>query len=126
MDNKYKSIILFLIGCIGSRLTFALLAKYIFIEYLPYLGIISLIPIIGWLYIIFIGKRDTGFEVFGDKIWWKDLRPIHTLLWATFSYMAITGNRKAWIVLLIDTLFGISAFLVYHWQQGNFKKVLIN
>jgi hypothetical protein len=37
--------------------------------------------------------------------------------------MAITGNRNAWIVLLADTLFGLSAFLVYHWQQGDFKKL---
>jgi hypothetical protein len=118
--------LLFLVGCIGSRLAFTAISAYSSGKFLNLLGLLALGPVIGWLYIIFIGKRDTGFEVFGTKIWWKDLRPIHTLLWATFSYMAITGNRKAWIVLLIDTLFGISAFLVYHWQQGNFKKVLIN
>lgn len=118
--------LLFLIGCIGSRLAFTIISAYSTGTFLKLLGLLALGPVIGWLYIIFIGKRDTGLEVFGDKIWWKDLRPIHTLMWATFSYMAINGNRKAWIVLLIDTLFGLSAFLVYHWRQGDFKKVLLD
>ena len=115
--------LLFLIGCIGSRLALTVISAYSTGIFLKLLGLLALGPVIGWLYIIFIGKRDTGLEVFGDKIWWKDIRPIHTLLWATFSYMAITGNRKAWIVLLIDTLFGLSAFLVYHWRQGNFRLI---
>jgi len=115
---------LFLFGCIGSRLAVTVISAYSTGTFLKLLGLIALGPVIGWLYIIFIGKRDTGLEVFGDKIWWKDLRPIHTLIWATFSYMAITGNRNAWIVLLADTLFGLSAFLVYHWQQGDFKKLI--
>ena len=118
--------LLFLIGCIGSRLIITAISAFSAGIFLKLLGLIALGPVIGWLYIIFIGKRDTGLEVFGDKIWWKDIRPIHTLLWATFSYMAITGNRNAWIILLIDTLFGLSAFLIYHWRQGNFNKVLLD
>ena len=132
MDTVDKSktlksrFLLFLFGCIGSRLAFTVISAYSSPFFLKLLGLVALGPVIGWLYIIFIGERDTGFEVFGDKIWWKDLRPIHTLLWATFSYMAITGNRQAWIILLIDTLFGLSAFLIYHWRQGDFKKILQN
>ena len=113
--------LLFLCGCIGPRLAFTVISAYSTGVFLKILGIVALFPVIGWMYIMFIEKRDTGFEVFGDKIWWKDLRPIHTLLWTAFSYMAITGNRQAWIVLLIDTLFGLSAFLIHHWRQGNFK-----
>jgi len=60
----------------------------------------------------------------GDKIWWKHLRPFHALLWGLFSYLAITGNRNAWIVLFIDILFGLSAFLVFHWNEGNFSKLM--
>jgi hypothetical protein len=91
--------------------------------FLALIGIFALIPVFGWFYIIFIGKRDTGLEVLGDKIWWKNLRPVHMLLWGFFSYLAITGNKKAWLVLLVDTLFGLSSFLVYHWSQDNFKKL---
>jgi hypothetical protein len=105
---------LFLIGCIGSRLAFTALAAFSKGWLLILVGFLALIPVIGWFYIIFIGKRDTGLEVMGGKIWWKYLRPIHMFLWATFSYMAIMGNPCAWLVLLGDTLFGLSAFLVHH------------
>jgi hypothetical protein len=114
---------LFLFGCIGSRLAFTIVSAFASSFILRILGLIALIPVIGWLYIIFIGKRDTGLEVLGNKIWWKNLRPIHALLWGFFAYLAITGNRQAWLVLLIDTLFGLSAFLVHHWLEDNFKRL---
>ncbi len=110
---------LFLFGCIGTRLLFTITSALVKGWYLTLLGLLAFIPVIGWFYIIFIGKRDTGMEVFGDKIWWKQLRPIHMLLWCFFSYLAIHQNHYAWIVLLIDTLFGLSAFLYYHWKQKN-------
>jgi len=115
---------LFLFGCIGSRLLFTTLSAFASGLMLKMLGIVALIPVIGWTYIIFIGKRDTGLEVLGDKIWWKNLRPIHLILWSFFAYLAITGNKKAWIVLLMDTLFGLSSFLVFHLKEGNFNKLL--
>jgi hypothetical protein len=87
------------------------------------LGFLALIPVIGWIYIIFIGKRDTGIEVLGDKIWWKNLRPIHLILWSLFVWLAVKRNPLAWLVLLVDTMFGLSAFLIYHWYQGNFKRL---
>ena len=114
---------LFLIGCIGTRLAFTTLAAFSKGLMLKILGVLALIPVIGWFYIIFIGKRDTGLEIMGGKIWWKNLRPIHMFLWATFSYLAITGNPRAWQVLLGDTLFGLSAFLVHHYMAGNFTKL---
>ena len=114
---------LFLIGCIGTRLAFTTLAAFSKGLMLKILGVLALIPVIGWFYIIFIGKRDTGLEIMGGKIWWKNLRPIHMFLWATFSYLAITGNSRAWQVLLGDTLFGLSAFLVHHYMAGNFTKL---
>lgn len=117
--------LLFLFGCIGSRAAFTLLSAYASESLLQILGLLALIPVIGWIYIIFIGKRDTGAEVFGEKIWWQNLRPIHLLFWSLFSYLAITGYRNAWIVLLIDTLFGLSAFLAHHYSVGNLTKIFI-
>ena len=116
---------LFLFGCIGSRLAFTVISAFAYGWVLTLIGLIALIPVFGWLYIIFIGKRDTGIEVLGNKIWWKNLRPLHTLLWGFFAYLAITGNRKAWLILLIDTLFGLSAFLIHHYMEGNFKYLQI-
>jgi hypothetical protein len=115
---------LFLFGCIGSRLAVTLISYFASGWFLTLIGFLALIPVIGWFYIIFIGKRDTGIEVLGDKIWWKNLRPIHMLLWGFFAYLAINRNPMAYLVLLIDTLFGLSAFLIHHYSEGNFKKLL--
>jgi hypothetical protein len=114
---------LFIVGCFGSRLAFTIISYLASGWFLKLLGIIALFPALGFFYFIFIGKRDTGIEVLGDKIWWKNLRPIHLILWLFFAYLAITGNSKAWIVLLIDTFFGLSAFLIYHSYHNNFKKL---
>ena len=123
MQLKFR-FLLFIFGCIGSRLAFTIVSAFASGWLLRVLGLIALGPVIGWFYIIFIGKRDTGLEVLGEKIWWKNLRPIHMLLWAFFAYLAIMGNRNAWIVLLIDTLFGLGAFLVHHYQEGNLNKLI--
>ena len=114
-------------ACIASRSAFTLCAAivtyYRLYNILYLLGIIALIPVISWLYIMFISPRNTGIEVLGDKIWWKSLRPVHTILWALFAWFAINANDFAWIVLLIDTLLGCAAFLYHHWTAGNFPKL---
>jgi hypothetical protein len=106
--------ILFLFGCIGSRLAITYLSYIASNSTLQLLGFLAIIPIIGWIYIIFIGSRDTGPETFGKPIWWKNIRPIHLILWMLFSYLAISKNHNAWMVLLTDTLFGLGAFLTHH------------
>jgi len=110
---------IFLFLCIGSRITFTTISAFASGWFLQMLGMIALFPVMSWFYLIFIGKRDTGFEIFGEKIWWKNLRPLHMFLWGFFACLAITGNRKAWIVLLIDTFIGLSAFLLHHHSEGN-------
>ena len=74
------------------RIIFALVAKYINNDYLPYLGFLAIMPAIGFSYIFIFGKRKKGGETFGQKIWWNHLRPIHALLYALFAYLAI--NKK--------------------------------
>ena len=124
MNTIQKRFILFLFGCIGSRLAFTALSAFASQSILKILGFIALIPVIGWFYIIFIGERNIGLEVGGGKIWWKHLRPIHMTLWGLFSYLAISGNKNAWVVLLIDTLFGLGAFIQHHHKEDNFKKLI--
>jgi hypothetical protein len=113
----------FILFCIGSRLTFTIASAIVPDWLLRIMGFIALIPVIGWFYLIFIGKRDRGIEVFNELIWWKDLRPLHMFLWGFFAYLAITKNHKAWVVLLIDTFIGLSAFLIHHQMEGNLKKL---
>ena len=114
MNNIQKRFLLFLVGCIGTRSLLVYIAKNIDITLLKYMGYITLIPAFGFIFIYLTGARKTGAEVFGDKIWWNDLRPIHGILYLLFSYNAINGNKSAWVFLLIDVLLGLTSFLIYH------------
>ena len=79
MNNIQKRFLLFLIGCIGLRSLFVVIAKNIDIKLLPYLGYLALLPALGFIFIFTTGSRRTGKEVFGGKIWWNNLRPVHAL-----------------------------------------------
>ena len=120
MNIIQKRFLLFLIGCIGIRSLFVYIAKTIDISYLPLLGYLALLPAIWFIYIFFTGSRKKGNEVFGDKIWWNMLRPIHALLYLLFAYNAITKNSEAWIYLLYDVVLGLISFLTFHFYSGNF------
>ena len=114
MTNELKRILLFLFGCIGARLALVYVAKTISLQYLPFLGYAALLPAIGFMYFFITGTRQTGAEVFGDKIWWNNLRPVHAALYGLFAYNAINKNKEAWMFLLVDVLIGIVAFVRHH------------
>jgi hypothetical protein len=124
MNDIQKRFLLFLIGCIGTRTLFVLLAKNAGPKYLPLLGYLALLPAIGFIYIYLTGSRKTGAEVFGGKIWWNDLRPFHALLYFLFAYNAINGNTNSWMYLLIDVVFGLLSFLIFHYRNGDFSKLV--
>jgi len=124
MNTIQKRFLLFLVGCIGTRSLFVYLAKNASTQILMYMGYLALLPAIGFLYIYFSGARKTGAEVFGEKIWWNDLRPIHSALYFIFAYNAINGNKMAWVYLLIDVSIGLISFLSHHFNNGDFKKVI--
>ena len=124
MDNLQKRFLLFLIGCIGSRSLLVIIAKNIQVKYLKYMGYLALLISFGFMYIFLTGSRETGAEVFGEKIWWNNLRPLHSLLYFLFAYNAIIGNRNAWIYLLIDVVIGLISFLIFHYKNGDFSKLI--
>ena len=113
-DLSNLQLVLFLVGCIGVRIMITLVAKNINPYYLPYMGYLALIPVMGWLFIYFVRPRDTGIEVFGGKIWWNQLRPIHAAMYATFAVLAIRKSPYSYIPLAIDTLFGLGAYITHH------------
>ena len=123
MNTIQKRFLLFLIGCIGTRALFVYLAKIANKTYLRYMGYLSLLPAIGFIYLFLSGSRKTGKEVFGDKIWWNNLRPIHGIIYLLFAYNAINGNKLAWIYLLIDVIIGLISFLGFHYYNNDFKKL---
>lgn len=110
-----KRIVLFLLGCMGTRFSYTFLAKTQ-PQYLTPMGYLALVPAIGFMVIYLTGMRQTGPEVFGGKLWWNSLRPIHSLLWATFAFLAIRGNKHAWLVLLVDTLLGLLFWSIHQFQ----------
>jgi len=125
MNTIKKRFILFLIGCIGTRTLFVCLAKNANRTYLQYMGYLSILPAIGFFYLFLTGSRKTGAEVFGDKIWWNKLRPIHGLMYSLFAYNAINGNKFAWIYLLVDVMIGLVSFLIFHYYNNNFKDLYV-
>ena len=124
MKNIHKRMFLFLIGCIGTRSLLVYIAKTTDVKYLPYLGYVGLLPAIGFMYIFITGVRTTGVEVFGEKIWWNNLRPVHAMLYIIFAYKAINKNADAWKILLLDVTIGLVSFLSYHYSAGNFQKLI--
>lgn len=111
MDIATKRLILFLFGCIGLRSLFAYAARVASVGVLRVMGWLALIPAVGFVYIFVTGARKTGVEVFGEKIWWNSLRPLHAVLYFAFAWLAINGMRgMAWKVLAADVVLGLVAF----------------
>ena len=125
MNTTQKRFLLFLFGCIGTRSLLVYLAKSDNKTYLRYMGYLSILPAIGFFYLFLSGSRQTGVEVFGDKIWWNDLRPIHGIIYLLFAYNAINGNTFAWIYLLVDIIIGLVSFLSFHYYNNDFTKLYI-
>jgi len=117
MLSLRNRLLLFIFGCIGSRIFLTIIAKNINNKYLPYLGYLAIIPAFGFSYIYITGSRNTGFEA-GGKIWWNCLRPLHSLLYFLFAYNAILkNNHVAWKFLALDVVIGLSAFLNHHFLK---------
>lgn len=124
MDDIHKRYLLFLLGCIPTRLLLALSAYKIDREKLPYMSILTIPIALGFLNIYFRSPRNTGPEVFGDKIWWNDLRPVHATLYILFSVFALKKNKNAWILLLLDALLGLVAFNMYHIKRRKTENLI--
>ena len=125
MNLIQKRFLLFLFGCIGTRTLFVYLAKKANRIYLKYIGYLSILPAVGFFYLYLTGSRKTGPEVFGNKIWWNDSRPIHGLMYFLFAYNAINGDAFAWIYLLVDVVIGLVSFLYFHYYNNDFSKLFL-
>jgi hypothetical protein len=111
MNTTQKRTLLFLVGCIGTRSLLAYAAKVASPDYLTLMGWLALVPAFGFLYFYLSGSRTTGPEVFGGKIWWNDLRPIHAAFYIGFAVTAIQRLPYSWMFLLADVVFGLLSFL---------------
>ena len=110
----YERYALFLIGCIGTRAALTWLAYAAPPSLLPYIGAVAAIIAIGFFTIYLFDLRKTGAEVFGERIWWNSLRPVHGALYAAFAVLAFQQSKNAWMFLAADTLLGLLVFLNHH------------
>lgn len=106
---------LFLVGCMGSRAALVYAAHAASRPGAPawvlrVMGAAGLAIAISFFAIFLGGLRSTGPEVFGDRIWWDDLRPVHGALYLAFATLALHGRRGAWVPLAVDVLVGLAAF----------------
>lgn len=101
----------FLLGCIGTRLSLAVLAAMLNRKWLRRMGYLTVLPAIGFAVIYLFGLRKTGFETGGQPIWWNHLRPFHSIAYGLFSAGAIHGSGWSWLILLVDALVGLVAWL---------------
>ena len=99
-------------------------ARNISVAYLPFMGYAALAIAVGFAYIYLTGSRKTGGEVFGDQIWWNDLRPVHSALYFIFALYAINRQPIAWIYLAMDVVIGLVAFLLFHWTNGDIARII--
>ena len=114
MDNNRKSAFLFLGACIPTRLFLAYLVKNS--QKFKLRNILILITAsisIGFLTIYTFGLRKTGAEVFGEKIWWNDLRPLHGILYGLIAFGLYKNNKDTWKLSFLDATIGLLAFLAH-------------
>jgi len=123
MNSLQKRFLMFLGGCIPMRLFIVWLAKMCPLQYLSYLGLLSLLPALGFFYLFLTGKRTSGLETQGAPIWWTPFRPIHGLFYLFFAIYALQKRREAYQFLLADVFLGLGLFLVHHYNTGSFRKV---
>ena len=124
MNTLQKRFLAFLLLCIPVRVGFVFIAKLVDKKYLPHLGYLAILPAIGFAYIYIFGKRKTGGETFGQKIWWNNLRPLHSILYFIFAYLALKKSNNAYIPLLLDVIIGLISFIIYHYSVGSFRKLI--
>jgi hypothetical protein len=78
------------------------------------LASLLLIPAFGFAYIYMNDLRKTGAEVFGDRIWWNDLRPFHALMYFVTAALVHTRTNKSHYPIALDTLVGLLSFTYHH------------
>lgn len=81
--------------------------------------------VLGWIRIIFFVPRDTGLEVNGGKIWWKNIRIFHLSLYLLFAISTFTNQKFSWIFLLADVLLGSTSFLFHHYTNKDFENLML-
>jgi hypothetical protein len=123
--RSIERMLMFYVGCIGSRLLLALIALYIAHSYSPLAEVLGTLMAFGlvsttlvWVLLaIGVFHRDNGLEVFNADLWWKHWRWFHALTYFMAGVLLLNPNRTirahAWKVLFFDALIGATVYTVH-------------
>ena len=77
-------------------------------------SIVPLIPVNG----------ENVFIVGGGQVTCRENRLLKIYNYLLFAYNAIIGNKNAWVYLLIDVVIGVISFIIFHYRNGDFTKLV--
>lgn len=114
INANTKRRLLFLLGCIPSRLLLAYFVSNLKPEYLNKISYIAFFVSFMFIFLAISGTRNTGPETFGKKIWWTpQLRIVHGTIYLLFGIMSYQKNTKAYYLLYLDAFIGLISFLFH-------------
>lgn len=108
--NKF---FLFLFGCLGTRFLLSFIAYSVPRSFLPALGILALIPFIGFTTIYLFNLRKNG--AFSKQIWWDLLRPLHACMYLLFALYSLKKASFSWVFLFTDAVIGFIAWYLHYY-----------
>jgi len=107
-------IIYYYIICIFVRLSLAYCVFFVQKMPIRYMFVLLyFILSIGALYQYIVKTRRIG--AFNNKVWWDNLRPIHSLLFLFTSIGLFYKYKYSYMFLLLDTLISILGFINNHY-----------
>ena len=115
-EGLYHRNLLFLLGCLPTRLSIIHLTQKLSTNQLRKLSYILLLIGFSFYYIYFNKLRKTGIETNYQPIWWNHLRPQHGTFYIIAGYRAWKGNSRAHETLVIDALIGYFTFMINRHQ----------
>ena len=108
--SRSKSVSLFLLLCIPSRILIALLPLYIKESWMPILGFLLVVVGIAFVTLFLTNSRLDAVEG-GGMTWWKNVRPVHGMLYLLAGALLLNGHRDlASLLLFLDVVVGIAVF----------------
>ena len=118
-----KRMLLFLVGCIGMRTLLTVTSIEVTkiqngLLYLKYMGYVAVFISMGFIYLYVNGNKyaDNQLSQYKDKkLWWKNLRIVHGIMYSLFALFAIQMKSYAWVPLALDTIIGLSVWTFHNY-----------
>lgn len=123
--NTFQELTLkYIVGCVGSRILFSCLLQYAPEMILPALYFLCAAISLGFGGLWLFGLR-TEKGAFNNRIWWNSLRVVHAFFFILSSWFLYKKKQYlAATVILLDTSFGIGAYFIHHYNEGNLNKLI--